>query len=148
MAEIMKTRILFVCTGNAGRSQIAQALFSRMAGADAAVLSAGVDPWPHLHPVAVRLLRERGIDTTDLHPKHVKSFANTPMDWVVTLGDRARAETPRMGGNPTRLHWDIADPADADGTGREEAVFRQTMAAIEERLSRLLEAVRRWPAPE
>ena len=137
-----KISVLFVCTGNAGRSQIAQALFSTMAEDGVSVISAGVDPWKDLHPVARRLLEERGIDTAQLHPKHVATFADTPVDWIVTLGDRAHRETPRMAGNPIRLHWDIADPADADGTGREEAVFRNTVAAIEERLPRLLEAVR------
>lgn len=137
------TRIIFVCTGNAGRSQIAQALFASMVGGDATVLSAGVDPWQDLHPVARRLLEERGVDTAKLYPKHVQSSADTPLDWVVTLGDRARAETPRLGGNPSRVHWDIADPADADGTGQEETVFRDTLAIIEDRLPHLLEAIRK-----
>ena len=131
--------ILFVCTGNAGRSQIAQALFGPLS--DAKVLSAGVEPWPDLHPVARRLLQERGIDTGGLHPKHVKVFADTPIDWVVTIGDRARSETPSVGANPTRIHWDISDPADADGTGCEEAVFRATLKDIEERLPCLLSHV-------
>ena len=137
------TRIIFVCTGNAGRSQIAQALFASMVGGDTTVLSAGVDPWQDLHPVARRLLEERGVDTAKLYPKHVQSSADTPLDWVVTLGDRARAETPRLGGNPSRVHWDIADPADADGTGQEETVFRDTLAIIEDRLPHLLEAIRK-----
>ncbi|MFC1452142.1 TIM barrel protein [Verrucomicrobiota bacterium] len=136
-----KTRILFVCTGNAGRSQIAQAFFGAMVGGSASVFSAGVDPWQDLHPVARRLLEERGVDTAKLHPKHVQSFADTTLDCVVTLGDRARAETPQVGGNPRRMHWDIADPADADGTGQEERVFRDTIAIIEDRLPHLLEAV-------
>jgi len=137
------TRILFVCTGNAGRSQIAQALFSAMAGDDATVLSAGVDPWQNLHPVARRLLGKIGVDTSKLYPKHVQSLADTPLDWIVTLGDRARTETPRLGGNPSRVHWDIADPADADGTGREEAVFRETLTVIEDGLPPLLDAIRK-----
>lgn len=137
-----KPTVLFVCTGNAGRSQIAQALFHDLAGDDVAVLSGGVDPWKDLHPVARRLLDERGLDTAGLHPKHVKSFTGRSLDWVVTIGDRTRAETPRLGGNPARLHWDLADPADADGTGREEATFRQTFQAIGQRLPGLLERMK------
>ena len=142
-----KKTILFVCTGNAGRSQIALALFRRIAGSDIAVLSAGVDPWPDLHPVARRLLGEKGLDASGLCPKHVHAFADTPLDFLVTIGDRARNETPRLGGNPVRLHWDIPDPADADGTGREEAVFRETLARIETRLPDLLAVVTQGASP-
>jgi protein-tyrosine-phosphatase len=133
--------VLFVCTGNAGRSQIAEALFSRVAGGRVVACSGGVAPWDHLHPVAVRLLHERGIETTGRHPKHVCVWSETPLDWVVTIGDRALAETPRFACNPTHLHWDLADPADADGSGQEEAAFRKTLALIEERLPDLCERV-------
>jgi len=133
--------VLFVCTGNAGRSQIAEALFTPLTASDVYVISAGVDPWRDLHPVAGCLLQERGIETSGLHPKHVKDFVDTPVDWVVTIGDRARSETPRVGANPTRIHWDISDPADADGTGREDAVFRDTLKDIEDRLPCLLSQV-------
>ncbi len=139
---LMKTSILFVCTGNAGRSQIAQALFGAMIEDSVTVVSAGVDPWPHIHPVAQRLLQERGVDTTELHPKHVAAFADVPLDWVVTIGDRARHETPPVGGNPTRIHWDISDPADADGTGQEREAFQRAQALIENRLPDLLKAVK------
>jgi len=135
----MKPSILFVCTGNAGRSQIAQVLFSAIAGDG--VASAGVDPWPHIHPVAERLLQERGVDTAGLHPKDVTTFADAQLDWVVTIGDRAGNETLRIGGNPTRIHWDIADPAEADGTGQEREAFVRALALIEERLPGLLKAV-------
>jgi arsenate reductase len=134
--------IIFVCTGNAGRSQIAQSLFGRMADEEMEILSAGVDPWEHLHPVAERLLQERGVDTSRLHPKHVRTFLEAAIDWVVTIGDRAEAETPPFVTNPVRIHWEISDPADADGTGEEDAVFRRTMEAIEERLPDLLATVR------
>ena len=88
--EAKNKTILFVCTCNAGRSQIALALFERLAGSEVAVLSAGVAPWPDLHPVARSLLQERGFDVSSLHPKHVNSFVDTPLDVVVTIGDRAR----------------------------------------------------------
>ena len=139
--ESRRRTILFVCTGNAGRSQIALALFQRLAGSDVTILSAGVDPWPDLHPVARKLLLERGIDVAPLHPKHVNSFVDTPLDFVVTIGDRAKNETPALGPDPVRIHWDISDPADADGTGREDAVFRGTLQQIESRLPGLLDLV-------
>lgn len=135
-------RVLFVCTGNAGRSQIADALFARMTDHDAVVCSAGVEPWANLHPVAVRLLRECGIDISGRHPRHVREFMKIHLDYVVTIGDRALAETPRFKCNPVLLHWEISDPADADGTGREEEVFRTTLAMIEERLPGLAALVK------
>jgi len=135
---LAKKTLLFVCTGNAGRSQIAQALAEPLVPTDVEVVSAGVDPWPDLHPMARLLLAEKGIPMAGRRPRHVKSFAEAPIDWVVTIGDRARDETPRLGRNPIRMHWDLADPADADGSGREKAVFRATMAQIAERLPGLL----------
>jgi protein-tyrosine-phosphatase len=135
-------RILFVCTGNAGRSQLAAAFFSRLAGPGITVLSAGVAPWPHLHPEAVKRLLAAGFSTDGLHPKSALTFAGTPLDYIVTIGDRARDELPRMAGTPVIIHWDIDDPADADGTGREEQAFRQTLARIEERLPVLLDTIR------
>lgn len=134
--------VLFVCTGNAGRSQMAEAVLTRMAGDAACVRSAGVDPWDHLHPVAVRLMDERGMDMSKRHPKHVRTMAETRLDWVVTIGDNARDDTPELPGNPRRVHWPISDPADADHTPQQEAVFRRTLASIEQRLPELLSAVK------
>ena len=140
--SVKQPRVLFVCAGNAGRSQMAQALFSRMAGERVIVKSAGVAPWDHLHPVAVRLITERGLTMQGRCPKHVAGMTHEQFDFVVTLGDNARDETPDLPGNPRRIHWDIADPADADGTPRQETVFRQTLALIEERLPGLLDMIR------
>lgn len=147
MIKETKKTVLFVCTGNAGRSQIAQALFAMLAKDEVTVLSAGVEPWTHLHPVAVRLLQERRVDVAQLYPKHVLSLADKTIDWVITIGERARKETPRLSGNPKRLHWAIDDPADFDGTDQEEAAFRKALIAIEVRLPSLLEAVKSGADP-
>ncbi len=133
--------VLFICTGNAGRSQIAQALTERMNPPGVTAVSAGVAPWPDLHPVARRLLTERGFDLRGKRPKHVSTFADAALDWVVTIGDRARDETPPFRCKPVREHWDIADPADADGTGREDEAFRSTIDDIESRLPDLLKRI-------
>ena len=134
--------VLFVCTGNAGRSQMAEVLFRQLAGAEVVAVSGGVEPWDHVHPVAAALLQEDGLDLAGRTPRHVRDFAATPLDWVVTIGDPARDGTPDLPGNPRRIHWDIGDPADADGTADSEAVFRQTKSRIAERLPALLELVR------
>ena len=139
--------MLFICTGNAGRSQIAQALAEALVPEGIEVVSAGVDPWEDLHPMARVLLEERGIDLEGRRPKHVNTFAGTPLHWVVTIGDRARDETPPLDADAIRAHWDIGDPADADGTGREEVVFRSTLARIEEGLPDLIAQARTGPHP-
>jgi len=141
-SEDTTAHVLFVCTGNAGRSQMAQALFKGMAGDDVAVVSGGVEPWDHLHPMAVKLMAESGFDMAGQCPKHVQSFADTALDWVITIGAPARDKTPMLPGNPRRIHWDISDPADADGTADSEPTFRRTRDRIVERLPGLLDMVR------
>ncbi|MBI2438807.1 MAG: TIM barrel protein [Lentisphaerae bacterium] len=140
--DTTRPHVLFVCTGNAGRSQMAEALFKRLAGGNAAVSSAGVEPWDHLHPVAVRLMQERGIDLVKdgQRPKNVRSLAETAFDLVITLGARALEQTPELRGNPRRMHLEIKDPADADSAGadRQEAAFRFALTEIEKRLPEAL----------
>ena len=134
--------VLFVCTGNAGRSQISQALFRDQAGAGARVESAGVDPWDHLHPMAVKLMEEQGISFTGHFPKSVSSLADREFDLVITIGDPARALLPKASFSSSHwIHWPIDDPADADGTADSETVFRSTLAKIQDRLPHILELV-------
>ena len=131
-----QTHVLFVCTGNAGRSQMAEALFRQRVGDEIKVSSAGVAPWDDLHPVAVRLLNERGIDLRGRRPCHVASWLDQAFDFVVTLGNPALNQTPELRGNPRRIHWAIPDPADADASGpaAQTAAFQSALAAIENRL--------------
>jgi arsenate-mycothiol transferase len=130
--------VLFVCTGNAGRSQMAHALCARRHEGRVRIGSAGVDPWPHLHPLAMKLMSERGISMEGHHPKGVDAVALQDMDLVVTIGDPARALLPRGRVSACRwIHWDISDPADADDTQFAEATFRATLQAIEARLPEL-----------
>jgi arsenate reductase len=131
-------QVLFVCTGNAGRSQLAQALGVLRHPEDVGFESAGVEPWEALHPMAIKLMREMGVDDTAHYPKAVTALADRSFDVVITIGDPARRLLPsRIEGNPYRIHWDIADPADADGTAASETVFRETLSQIEQRLSEL-----------
>jgi len=131
-------RVLFVCTGNAGRSQLAQALGMLQNNESISFESAGVQPWKALHPMAIKLMRELGIDDKTHFPKAVTALADRNFDVVITIGDPARRLLPlRINGNPHRIHWDINDPADADGTAASETVFRATLAQIEHRFSQL-----------
>lgn len=144
-----RPHVLFVCTGNAGRSQMAEALFKRLAGGQAAVSSAGVEPWDHLHPVAVRLMRERGLDMVrdGQCPKDVRSLSDASFDVVITLGDQALSLTPELRGNPRRIHLEIKDPADADqaGADKQETAFRFALTAIEKRLPEVLACTTQEP---
>ena len=131
--------VLFVCTGNAGRSQMAQAIFRHLAKGEVAVESAGVEPWDHLHPMALRIMSERGFDLSAHYPKPVSAVADREYDLIVTIGDAAKAKLPREVVRDARLiHWDISDPAGADGTTGSEAVFRHTADDIAGRLPGLL----------
>lgn len=138
----MKVKVLFICTGNAGRSQMAQALFRRLCDKERIeVHSAGVEPWPDLHPMARKLMAERGEGMEGHYPKDVKTYLDTALDYVITIGEPALKQCPDLPGNPKRLHWPIDDPADADGTEDSEAVFRQALAGIADRLGGLLQLV-------
>jgi arsenate reductase (thioredoxin) len=140
--------ILFVCTGNAGRSQMAQALFRQFAPGQAVIESAGVAPWDHLHPMAVQVLAARGVSLSGHYPKSVAAVEARPFDLVVTIGERAKEKIPApVVGRGLWIHWDIADPADADGTPASEAAFRQTAEAITARLPSLLPFVARLAPP-
>lgn len=134
--------VLFVCTGNAGRSQIARALLEQQMGAAVQVDSAGVAPWPALHPMAVRLLEERGLHLQGRQPKSVHTVIDHDFDLLVSIGTPALRGVPRtISSGAHWIHWDIHDPADADGTDQSEAVFRRTITAMEARLPALRAAL-------
>lgn len=134
---LRKPIILFICTGNAGRSQMAEALFRHGWGDQFEVCSGGVEPWPALHPIPVKLMTEEGVSLAGHFPKHVREFRDAKIDLAVTIGDRAEAETGAFRTGTLRLHWPIKDPADADGTPDAEKVFRYTRQAIKDRLPEL-----------
>lgn len=111
-------RVLFLCTGNSARSQIAEALAVERSGGAVRAASAGSHPKP-LHPNAVRVLAERGIDIAGRRSKHLDRFAGTRFDQVVTVCDKVREVCPELPGQPTTAHWSTADPAIAGATDDE-----------------------------
>jgi protein-tyrosine-phosphatase/DNA-binding transcriptional ArsR family regulator len=109
-----KLRLLFLCTGNSARSQMAEALANQLGDGSVEASSAGSRPKP-LHPEAVRVMRERGIDIAGRRSKHLDEFAGERLDCVITLCDRVREVCPEFPGRPATVHWSIPDPArDAD----------------------------------
>ena len=109
-----KPRVLFLCTGNSARSQMAEALLEARSGGAFEARSAGSHP-KVLHPNAVRVMAERGIDIAGRPTKHLSRFGRTRFDRVITLCDKVKEICPEFPGQPTTVHWSMADPAVADG---------------------------------
>lgn len=134
MEVLMKKNILFVCTNNAGRSQIAEAVFRRLYGKSFEVQSAGVDPWEVIHPVGRALMNKNGYSMKGHKPKHVETIDFGLIDIVVTIGDPAEEGTRKSREGKGHVHWDLGDPARADGTSDSESVFIETKRRIENKI--------------
>jgi protein-tyrosine-phosphatase/DNA-binding transcriptional ArsR family regulator len=135
------TRVLFLCTGNSARSQIAQALVEQFAGGAVEARSAGSHPKP-LHPNAVGVMRERGIDIAERRSKHLGEFAGERFDYVISLCDRVREVCPEFPGHPDLIHWSIPDPARAGSNDAETyPAFRGTADELATRIPFLLELI-------
>jgi protein-tyrosine-phosphatase/DNA-binding transcriptional ArsR family regulator len=131
--------VLFLCTGNSARSQMAEALARDRSGGVVQAYSAGSHPKP-LHPNAVRVMRdEHGVDLAGHESKHLSLYADQHFDWVISLCDRVREVCPEFPGDPETIHWSIADPAagQADDDASYPA-FQQTAAELETRIGFLL----------
>ena len=103
-------RVLFLCTGNGARSQMAEALAQRRSGDLVQAFSAGSHPGS-LHPNTVRVMAERGIDVRGRAAKHLSVFRADQFGYVITLCDRVREVCPEFPGHPQAIHWSIADPS-------------------------------------
>jgi protein-tyrosine-phosphatase/DNA-binding transcriptional ArsR family regulator len=134
-------RVIFLCTGNSSRSQMAEAIVERPGGARIEAVSAGSHPKP-LHPHAVRAMRERGVDISGRHSKHLSEFADQDFDYVISLCDRVREVCPEFPGSPQVVHWSIPDPA-AEGRYR---AFAHTADELDTRIQFLLSAIAHTPA--
>ena len=133
--HVRQQRVLFLCTGNSARSQIAEALMERMSNGGIRAESAGSHPKP-LHPNAVRVLRTYGIDVSGNRTKHFDEFRDQQFDTVITLCDRVREVCPDFPAEHDRVHWSVPDPALGGSTDRESyPAFERTAAEIEARIS-------------
>jgi arsenate reductase len=126
-------RILILCTGNSCRSQMAEGLL-RSLDERLEVHSAGSKPAERVHPMAVRVMHEAGLDISDGRPKNVSEFLAQPFDYVITVCGNAREACPVFTGEVgERLHIGFPDPADATGSDDEvAAVFRASRDEIRE----------------
>jgi len=139
----MKHRVLFLCTGNSCRSQLAEAIVNARLGDEWQAYSAGTKPAGHVHPNALRVLAEIGIE----HPgrsKSVQEYRDQLFDLVVTVCDAAAEDCPLWLGQGQRVHLGFPDPAKATGTDAEIlTAFRRVRDDIGEQIPGLL---RRWQA--
>jgi arsenate reductase len=135
-----KKRILFLCTGNAARSQMAEGLIRAFHGDVVEVVSAGSRPAGWVHPLAIGALAEIGIDIHDAESKDAEQFLDQQFDVVVTVCDSAAQDCPLWPGAKRVEHWPIEDPTwgDGDGAARFRATRDELARRIEELMSRLV----------
>ena len=132
-------RVLFVCTHNSARSQIAEALLQRYGGVDFDVHSAGTEA-TRVNPYALRILAELGIDWSGARSKVIDEFLDQSFDYVITVCDRAKATCPVFPGSANSLHWGLDDPSEVEGTDEEKlTAFRRTEVEISARLRPFVE---------
>lgn len=130
----MKKKVLFLCTGNSCRSQMAEGWLRHLAGDRYETASAGTQP-AGLNPDAVEVMRELGIDIAAHQSKHLNQFLDVRFDHVITVCDRAREACPIFPGASSMLHWSFDDPAAARGSDEERrAVFKRVRDEIAERI--------------
>jgi len=133
-----RPRLLFLCTGNSARSQIAEALVDHRSDGAVEARSAGSHPKP-LHANAVRVMAERGVDISGRSTKSLTRFTHQRFDRVITLCDKVREVCPDFPGAPLTAHWSIADPAAAGDTDPATyPAFEQVADEIDARVTLLL----------
>ena len=132
----MKKTVLFLCTGNSARSQMAEALLPLIAGDHFEACSAGTQP-VGLNQAAVEAMRELGVDISHHRSKHVKEFLEQQFDYVITVCDRAKEACPAFPAASRLLHWSFEDPAAAPGDQRRN-IFVRVRDEIADRMCQFL----------
>jgi arsenate reductase len=134
-AEVaQRTKVLFLCTHNSARSQMAEGLLRHLAGDRFEAHSAGTEA-THVRPLAIRAMAEIGVDISGQESKTLARYVKEPFDHVITVCDDANEACPVFLGAKSRLHWSFRDPSRADGTEEERlAVFRMVRDEIRRRI--------------
>jgi len=131
-------RVLFVCTHNSARSQMAEAYLRHLGGDAFEADSAGTEPGA-LHPLTVEVMAEEGIDVSGQRAKVVDDFVQQPFDYVITVCDDAREACPFFPGAARRLHWSLPDPSAASGSREERlSAFRAVRDEVRHRVEGFL----------
>lgn len=132
-----KKRVLFMCTGNVARSQMAEGLLRHLAGDRFEVFSGGVIP-SYVRPNAIAVMKELGIDISAHRSKSVNEFLDTPFDYVITVCDYATQRCPTFPGDATRIHWSIADPVEIGDDEAQLEAFRVARDELKSRIDRFV----------
>ena len=136
-----RVRVLFICTHNSARSQMAEGFLNRLGAGRFEARSAGTEPGT-LHPLAVQVIAEQGIDISGHRAKSLDAFLQEPFDYVITVCDDANEACHVFPNARHRLHWSFPDPSRAEGTLEERlSVFRAVQDAIKGRVEQLLAAM-------
>lgn len=131
-------KVLFLCTGNSCRSQMAEGFLQYMAGDKFEVFSAGVKP-TQVNPLAIKVLAEVGIDISNHRSKSAMEFIGQKFDYVITVCDNAKQTCPMFPGRYEKIHWDLEDPAGALGSDDEKlVVFRKIRNQIKKYIEKFL----------
>jgi arsenate reductase (thioredoxin) len=142
-----RLRILVLCTGNSCRSQMAEGLIRQYGGDRVEVYSAGLEP-RGVHPRAIQVMRELGIDISHQTSDHLSRYLEQPFDFVITVCNSAAALCPVFPGAGTKLHWPFADPAEATGPEPEIiACFRSVRDQIAQQVKTWLAEQTGRPTP-
>lgn len=142
----MKRRILFLCTGNSARSQMAEGMVNHLWGDRWEAFSAGTEPTGYVHPLAVEAMAELGIDIGAQQSKSVEEFRGVEFDLVITVCDSAAQNCPVWLGKGRRGHMGFPDPAAVDGSKAQQlAAFRRVRDGLRHALHEHLAG---WDDPE
>jgi arsenate reductase len=127
----MKPTVLILCTGNSCRSHLAEGILRAVAGDSLNVQSAGSKPAGYVHPLAIQVMKEIGIDISGHRSKHMNDFLLQPVETVITVCGNADQSCPMFPGQVNRHHWGFDDPVHATGTdGEKLVVFRRVRDEI------------------
>ncbi len=135
-------RVLFLCTQNSARSQIAEALLNARRDTRLVAGSAGTNPGPRVQPMAVQVLAARGIDWSRARPKSIDDVGSERWDFIITVCDNARESCPTFPGHPITAHWGVPDPAGVTG---DEGTVRQAYEATAFLLGRRIDLLLALP---
>lgn len=139
----MTIRVLFLCTGNSARSQMAEHLLRAFGGDRFEVFSAGTDPTV-IQPLTVQVLAEVHIDASRARSKSIDVFLDEQFDYIITVCDKARDRCPVFPGDARRIHWSFEDPVAAEGDAEHKLqVFRRIRTEMTNRLRIWIPAVTR-----
>jgi thioredoxin type arsenate reductase len=138
-----RVRVLFLCTHNSARSQMAEGILRTRSGGKIEVFSAGTLA-TQVHPLAIKAMQEINIDISQQHSKNLDEFLGQHFDYVITVCDRARESCPIFPGHPDQIHWSFPDPSEVEGTEHQRLqAFKDVAMQLNTRIAYLLLSIER-----